>query len=236
MISAKGLTEAEVRKLVMRDIDALAPRFRDAVRAALTECRAAGLDATVYEARRSDEVQRAYYALGRTVVPPRYTVTNASTAQGSWHFYGLAVDVISASRGWSVSGEWMRAVAVIFKRHGSAWGGEWRTRDLPHFQWGRCAASPSRRARELYDTGGLIAVWREVGAVDPAPAEPRIARTLRRGDTGADVASLQRALGVAGPPVFGPATEAAVRAFQRARGLTADGIVGPATRAALGTT
>lgn len=63
-------------------------------------------------------------------------------------------------------------------------------------------------------------------------------RTIRIGDTGNDVAALQRALTAEGFPCnpdgrFGPKTIAAVKAFQAAHGLTADGVVGPFTLAAL---
>ena len=71
------------------------------------------------------------------------------------------------------------------------------------------------------------------GEVIPAN-EPISGRpTLRRGATGALVEQVQATLGVAGPDVFGPKTEAAVRAFQRAHRLVPDGIVGPLTWAAL---
>ena len=67
--------------------------------------------------------------------------------------------------------------------------------------------------------------------------------TLRRGDQGSAVSSLQDALvalgymtaaeKATGPGIFGPRTESAVMAFQRAKGLTVDGIVGPQTGGAL---
>lgn len=62
--------------------------------------------------------------------------------------------------------------------------------------------------------------------------------TLRRGDTGADVTTLQQRLNRAGGAVaidghFGPTTETAVRAFQSDRSMIADGIVGARTQAAL---
>ena len=64
--------------------------------------------------------------------------------------------------------------------------------------------------------------------------------TLRRGNSGDEVAELQALLNykygadldVDG--VFGAKTEAVVKAFQKAHGLTVDGVVGPKTRAALG--
>lgn len=54
-------------------------------------------------------------------------------------------------------------------------------------------------------------------------------RILRRGDRGADVAEMQRALGITADGDFGPATETAVKAFQARLGVIADGIVGPVT-------
>ena len=65
--------------IVSRDLELLAPKFRIAVQAAVAECRAAGLDAWVFEAYRSQELQALYYARGRTVIPPPRTVTNAPT-------------------------------------------------------------------------------------------------------------------------------------------------------------
>lgn len=72
-------------------------------------------------------------------------------------------------------------------------------------------------------------------AAQPADAAP----VLRRGLTGKDVETLQRALAKAGYPVsidgdFGPGTELAVRHFQQKKKLTDDGIVGAATWRALG--
>lgn len=63
-------------------------------------------------------------------------------------------------------------------------------------------------------------------------------KTLRKGDTGADVQTLQYRLDAFNFPVkrdgwFDAATEAAVRDFQRSRGMVADGIAGPKTQDAL---
>jgi peptidoglycan hydrolase-like protein with peptidoglycan-binding domain len=65
---------------------------------------------------------------------------------------------------------------------------------------------------------------------EPEPLPPGEHPTLKRGDNNADVAELQKALGVlVADGDFGSITETWVRAFQAACGLKADGIVGPVT-------
>lgn len=149
---------------VVSDTAILAPKFRDAVTAALAECKAKGLDAYVYESYRTNELQALYYARGRTVKPPLRPVTNARTNLYSWHGYALAADVISRSLLWSAPVSWFEKMGAIFKAHGCKWGGDWKARDLPHVQWGRCKPSPSDLARQLMAEGGVEAVWRAVGA------------------------------------------------------------------------
>jgi hypothetical protein len=77
-------------------------------------------------------------------------------------------------------------------------------------------------------------------AIDVAHVPPGTGQQLlRRGDTGAAVATwqwrLRLALGtnVAVDEDFGPATEAATRDFQRREHLDPDGVVGPRSRAAM---
>lgn len=80
-----------------------------------------------------------------------------------------------------------------------------------------------------------------VPATNPVttPSTQAPAQTLKPGDTGAQVKTLQRALATlgfsAGKPDgdYGPATQVAVERFQVAKGLAEDGVVGPATLAAL---
>ncbi|WP_016699526.1 D-Ala-D-Ala carboxypeptidase family metallohydrolase [Actinoalloteichus spitiensis] len=94
----------------------------------------------------------------------------------------------------------------------------------------------------------LLALTLFTGTVSVATAPEAHAynwtRTLRVGDSGADVRELQiRVAGwaassssrthIAIDGQFGPATEGAVRRFQSAYGLASDGIVGPATQAQL---
>lgn len=150
---------------VQHSLDLLAPKFKAAVVAALADCQSAGLDAVVFESARSHELAILYYARGRTVIPPKATVTNAPDETYSWHGYGLAVDVISKSKEWSRPASWFTKVADCFKAHGCKWGGDWHTQDLPHMQWGQCKPSPSTEARRLLREEGMQAVWNAVGAV-----------------------------------------------------------------------
>lgn len=61
-------------------------------------------------------------------------------------------------------------------------------------------------------------------------------KTLKKGDKGEDVKTLQRALDITADGIFGPKTDTAVRQFQRMHDLVDDGIVGAMTWAALGVT
>jgi hypothetical protein len=152
--------------LVQNDLDHLAPKMRERVVAAIWECNnMAGLDVVVYESVRSEHLQEMYYARGRTTVPPYRKVTNVADAKMGWHFYGLAVDVISKKNRWNNTEAWWLKVAAIFRLHGLDWGGDWEMKDEPHFQFAGIRKSPSQKARDLYASGGVEAVWKAVGAI-----------------------------------------------------------------------
>jgi len=67
----------------------------------------------------------------------------------------------------------------------------------------------------------------------PAPGQPVVRPTLRRGDRGPAVVELQKLLGITADGDFGKITDRTVRTFQESKKLTVDGIVGPKTWAAL---
>jgi len=150
---------------VHNDVAELAPLFRAAVARAIAQCAERGLDAFVYEAYRTPELQSEYFSRGRTKRPPYTTVTNAPDNLFSWHGYGLAVDVISRSQQWNAGRDWFAEVAEVFKANECKWGGDWKQADLPHFQWHLCKASPSADARRLLTEFGMVAVWRAVRAI-----------------------------------------------------------------------
>ena len=167
-----------IAKLRINRVDALAPKMQTYVAACLAECRTVGLvngqlfDPIVFETIRTDALQRIYFNQGTTKAP---------TAIYGWHFYGLAVDVISASREWSVTPAWWTKLAEIMERHGLDAGHRWTRPDDPHGQFGTVKGSPSDLARTLYfgtphwqtlstydgaaHTAGLRRVWEDVGAL-----------------------------------------------------------------------
>ena len=172
-----------------RGLDCLAPKMRLAVEAGLDECRAVGLDPIVWESCRSQALQEFYYQRGRppTREFPR-PVTWARDAMRVWHFYGLAVDVISQEHHWFALTEalthgltggaldavkrarerqrdlWFSSVAEIMQKHGLDWGGHWQRQDTPHFQFGTLRPSPSQLSIDAFTRGGKHAVWELVRA------------------------------------------------------------------------
>ena len=149
---------------VQSSLSLVAPKFAVAVQNALRDANAAGMDAYVYESLRSDALAKLYYARGRTIIPPTSTVTNAPDSSWTWHGMGLAVDCISKSKQWNQPESWFAELSIHFARYGCKWGGDWKMKDLPHFQWGLCKPSPSSVARTLLATKGMQAVWSAVEA------------------------------------------------------------------------
>lgn len=201
MLTAKHLTRTQIAGLLINDVSILAPRMREAVERGLARCARVprsetfpdGLNVVAYETERTPAVQEAYYQLGRdekgNVVNPDFVVTNVEDPKYGWHFYRLATDLISSTKGWAFGDsdhsdhdelEWIRAVASIMESEGLAWGGRWKKiKDYPHFQWGKCLPTP-KRSPEIYDAAraagqshdeALWSVWVAVGAArkDEAP-------------------------------------------------------------------
>lgn len=101
------------------------------------------------------------------------------------------------------------------------------------------AEPDGRKPDPLFDMdefrADVAAIMAGTGTVRPPipAADSRSRATLRRGDRGDPVKSVQAKVGAVVDGVFGPNTEALVRSFQAAKGLVPDGIVGPRTWAAI---
>ncbi|MDR4308757.1 M15 family metallopeptidase [Chelatococcus sambhunathii] len=153
-----------------RDLSLLAPKFRSAIEAAIAECASNNLPVKINEGFRSQSRQAWLYAQGRT--RPGDIVTRAPTSLTSWHGYGLAVDVVHATKAYWPFGRWEKReneawfaqVAAFFKKNGCNWGGDFSHPDTPHMQWGRCTPSPTQNARDIFRSQGVQAVWAKLSA------------------------------------------------------------------------
>jgi len=113
---------------------------------------------------RSFSEQDSLYEKGRTRPGPKVTWVRGG---GSWHNYGLAVDIAfwnSSGSGpsWSEHHPWSK-IGEAGLRHGfTRWGGDFG--DRPHLEyhprWGNSASSLA----STYHSQGLPAVWKKVGA------------------------------------------------------------------------
>lgn len=167
-----------IAALRINRLDALAPKMQLRVQAFLTEAITVGsvngeaFDPLVFETARVDALQQIYFDQG---------TTKARTAIYGWHFYGLAVDIISATKEWSVKASWWERMAELMEKHGIDPGLRWNNPDDPHGQFGTLKKSPSDTARALYfgtpqwqgmktftdarHAMGLRRVWHAVGAL-----------------------------------------------------------------------
>ena len=152
----------------------LAPRFREAVERVLERMRADGHDPLVFETLRTEQRQQFIYGFGREYDDGRGVVTHSESAADTWHGYGLAVDIVSASKLWSASKQFWISLGIAVREEGLIWGADWNSNgrsdderfvDRPHVQWGNgMRRSPSSKAVQLMATGGYQAVWAAVGA------------------------------------------------------------------------
>lgn len=151
----------------MRDINTLHPKLlafaQDLKAKAFAEL---GLKIVITECLRTAEEQAALYAQGRmnltqanilrakakmsalSAAQNKFTVTNASTIESSFHGYGLAFDIAVVDPtgriiDWSSKSDWnhdnindWEQVGALGIALGLEWGGNWSSRpDMPHYQY-----------------------------------------------------------------------------------------------------
>lgn len=161
---------------VCRSRFGVAPRFLERLDILVVRMDARGHPTLIYETTRTDERQRYLYGFGRYYDDGRGIVTQSRSAEHTWHsdHFGLAADLVHAKLHWDAPAEFWRALEEEAEKLGLTSGADWdrndatreRFKDLPHVQWGPpMRRSPSPHASELFDAGGLTAVWREVGAL-----------------------------------------------------------------------
>lgn len=117
-----------------RDISELHPLVQEKAHAFLAMCKERGINVTVTSTYRDHESQNALYAQGRT--KPGRIVTKAQGGQ-SFHNWRVAFDVVPVVGGkavWDDEVLWQK-LGDIGIACGLEWGGKWKFRDYPHFQY-----------------------------------------------------------------------------------------------------
>lgn len=148
-----AVKELEIKKKSkLKDLE---PNFKTKIVELIIDAKKYGLDVDIFSGYRSYADQTILY--DKRVNGRR--VTNARAGE-SWHNFGLAADIVFKKNGqwtWSESMEWAK-LGKIGKSLGLEWGGDWRKIvDRPHFQFTN--GLKISQARDLYDNGGLLAVW-----------------------------------------------------------------------------
>ena len=135
-----------IDQISLKRIELLHPKLREEAKKILEEASAkltGGYTLRFSHTLRTHAEQDKLYAQGRSVKGP--IVTNARGGQ-SYHNYGLAIDICLLSKdGKTVSWDAKMdsdkdgvadglEIVEGFKKYGWEWGGNWRFRDIPHFQ------------------------------------------------------------------------------------------------------
>lgn len=153
-------------------------------------------------------------------------VAGAAVPGTSNHGWGLAVDF--SVRNLLGQEKPLNAAAIAWLTENGPKFGWWNTTHSENWHWCWCLGDGPMPPAVLAEEGNY-----------PNPPVPVAPRTLRLGDSGDEVKTLQMKLNKVGANLlvdgqFGPRTEQAVRTFQTVKNITPDGVVGPETWAALG--
>ena len=118
-----------------RNIDDLHPDLQPLCREFLARTHAEKISTFLTCTLRTNEEQDAEYAKGRA--KPGKIVTNAKAGQ-SKHNTGRAFDIAisnpDGSLNWDTASEAWHRVGEIGKELGLTWGGDWKMKDMPHFE------------------------------------------------------------------------------------------------------
>ena len=121
----------------------------------LEKCAKKGIYLIITEGFRTKEYQDKLYAKGRTA--PGKVVTNAKgSTYSSQHMWGIAFDIAINDSKLLYDTATIKRVAVIAKKIGLGWGGDWKSIvDTPHFylkKWG----STTAELRQQYGTPDMF--------------------------------------------------------------------------------
>jgi D-alanyl-D-alanine dipeptidase len=143
------------------------PKVAELVRSMADRLAVESITVRVTQGLRSWAQQQTIWLEGRdeagNIVDPSKVVTNAPPGH-SWHSFGLAVDLAPFEGNipdWNVTHPAWKRIVEIGESLGLTAGAEWHHPvDEPHFQLtGRFGVSPDDEVRELFQSGGISAVW-----------------------------------------------------------------------------
>lgn len=142
-----------------RSMEVLHPVFRKQVECMLGRQRKGKWPPLVQETKRSYRLQRNYWEQGRTRPGPR--ITKVRDVSVGFHGYGLAVDVISATKGWK-DPKFFYWQAQHAEACGLVAGYFWKSfSDPPHVQYAGWGNSPPLWARRLL-ADSLPMIWQTI--------------------------------------------------------------------------
>jgi peptidoglycan LD-endopeptidase CwlK len=123
------------RRIVAKLHPAVQAKFESFIRAAKYMAHESGYDVKAISGLRTFDEQDALYAKGRTTPGPK--VTNAKAGYSN-HNFGLAIDIgVFSKDGKKYHGEHplYTELGPLGESLGLEWGGRWKFRDEPHYQF-----------------------------------------------------------------------------------------------------
>lgn len=117
-----------------RDIKELHPKVKVMAEKFIAECKAAGLNVTIYSTYRDHESQNDLYAQGRTKAGKVVTKAKGGDSFHNWRVAFDAAPVVNGAIPWNDSNLFER-MGAIGEKCGLEWGGRWKFKDMPHFQF-----------------------------------------------------------------------------------------------------
>ena len=117
-----------------RDIKDLHPKVKAIAERFISECKAAGINVTIYSTYRDHESQNELYAQGRTKAGKVVTWARGGDSFHNWRVAFDAAPVVNGSIPWG-DAKLFERMGAIGERCGLEWGGNWKKRDMPHFQF-----------------------------------------------------------------------------------------------------
>lgn len=117
-----------------RDIKELHPKVKAMAEKFLDECKQSGLNVTIYSTYRDHESQNDLYAQGRTKTGKVVTKAKGGDSFHNWRVAFDAAPIVNGSIPWN-DAKLFERMGAIGEKVGLEWGGRWKFKDMPHFQF-----------------------------------------------------------------------------------------------------